>query len=440
MNRDFELLPAGSRVLCAVSGGADSVCLLHWLRGQTDLQLFAAHYEHGLRGEESLGDAAFTEELCAAWGIPCAVEHGNAAAYAKEKGLGIEEAARELRYAFLERTADALGCDRIATAHQADDNAETVLLNLCRGAGAAGLAGIPPRRGRIVRPLLDTTRAEIEDYLREHALPHREDSSNESEIYRRNLLRHRVLPVLRELNPRLSRAILRSSALLREDEACLNAQAEAFVAAHFSGDSLPLRELLELPRALSARVLRRLCPQSLALAHVEAALCFCAGEGLGVLDLPGLRLRREQGRLYLAEEAPVTLPERPLRPGESVFVPEAGLVLHVDCLEYRGEIYDLFKTYLFKCESICGTLTCTGRRPGDRFHPQGRSCGKSLHDLFREAGLTQRERDRTPVIRDDAGVLAVPGYPADERARPEAGDLVLRVQIEETGGQDGESD
>ena len=96
MNRDFDLLPAGSRVLCAVSGGADSVCLLHWLRGQTDLQLFAAHYEHGLRGEESLGDAAFTEELCAAWGIPCAVEHGNAAAYAKEKGLGIEEAAREL--------------------------------------------------------------------------------------------------------------------------------------------------------------------------------------------------------------------------------------------------------------------------------------------------------------------------------------------------------
>jgi tRNA(Ile)-lysidine synthase len=157
------------------------MCLLHWLGNQKDLHLCAAHFEHGLRGEESRRDAAFVAEYCAAHKIPCAVEHGDVAAFAREKGLGIEEAARELRYAFLERTAADWDCDRIATAHNADDNAETLLLNLVRGAGTAGLSGIPPRRGKIVRPLLGFTRREIEAYLNEHEIPHVEDSSNASD-------------------------------------------------------------------------------------------------------------------------------------------------------------------------------------------------------------------------------------------------------------------
>ena len=204
MRPNWELIPSGSRVLCAVSGGADSMCLLHLLSAREDLTVLAAHYEHGLRGEESLRDADFVAAWCAQRGIPCTVEHGDAAAYARDHGMGIEEAARELRYAFLERTADALNCDRIATAHNADDNAETLLLNLCRGAGTAGLRGIPPRRGRIVRPLLDCTREEIEATLRDAGVPHVEDGSNRSLDYRRNRLRHQVLPLLRDLNPRFS--------------------------------------------------------------------------------------------------------------------------------------------------------------------------------------------------------------------------------------------
>ena len=427
-------------MLCAVSGGADSMCLLHWLCSQGDLQVIAAHYEHGLRGEESLRDAAFVEDFCKKNGISCIVEHGNAGAYAGEKHLGIEEAARELRYSFLERTADEQGCDRIATAHNADDQTETVLLNLCRGAGLSGLCGIPPKRGRIVRPLLHVTRREIEEYLLTHSLPHVEDSSNADESFRRNRLRHQVLPVLRELNPRLSETLARSSALLREDAEYLEEQAERFLQEHAIGDGLPLQELLTLHRAISSRVLRRICPQTLEQKHVEAALAFCAGEGLGYLDLPGLRLRREQGRLYFSEESVRILPERIVRAGEILELPEIGLRLRTDQIIYQGEVYDLFKTFLFKCENICGTLYCTGRRPGDRFHPQGRNCGKSLHDLFREAGLTQRERDRIPVFRDERGVLAVPGYPADERVKPERGDPVLRVRIIETGERDGESD
>lgn len=429
MIRDLELLPGGSRVLCAVSGGADSMCLLHWLSTQEDLQLFAAHYEHGLRGEESERDAAFVRAYCAERGIPCAVEHGDAAACARERGIGIEEAARELRYAFLERTAEDWHCERIATAHNADDNAETLLLNLCRGAGSAGLSGIPPRRGKIVRPLLGVTRQEILTYLTENRVLHVEDSSNELDDYRRNRLRHQVMPVLREMNPRFAEAAGRAAALLREDEECLTALAEDFLSEHFDGESLPLAELKRLHRAVASRALRRLSPKTLEQAHVDAALCFCEGSGLGFLDLPGLRLRREQGRLFLNDPVREQLPSRALRAGETLDLPEAGLRLSAEIAEYRGEIYDLFKSCLFKSENICGTLYVTGRRPGDRLHPQGRNCGKSLHDLFREAGMTQAERDRVPVFRDERGVLAVLGFPADERVRPKPGDSVLRIQI-----------
>ena len=405
------------------------MCLLHLLWSRGDLELTAAHFEHGLRGEESLRDASFVESFCREHGIPLVLEHGDAAAYARRKGLGIEEAARELRYAFLEREAERLGCDRIVTGHNADDNAETLLLNLCRGAGAPGLGGIPPQRGKLLRPLLGCTRAEIERYLTEQGIAHVEDSSNESDAYRRNLLRHRVLPVLRELNPRFSQAAGRTAALLRRDEDCLAAQAADFVRREYDEESIGLTELLNLHPAVSSRVLRMLCPKSLGQEHVEAALAFCGGEGLGFLDLPGLRLRREQGRLFFFEVSSAPSPDRPLRPGEELEIPEAGIVLRAELVTWQGEVYDLFKTYLFKFDSICGTLYCTGRRPGDRYHPQGRGCGKSLHDLFREDGLTQAQRDRRPVLRDERGILAVLGYPADERTKAAPGDLCLRVQI-----------
>jgi tRNA(Ile)-lysidine synthase len=121
------------------------------------------------------------------------------------------------------------------------------------------------------------------------------------------------------------------------------------------------------------------------------------------------------------------MPERELVPGERLDLPEAGFRVMSEFTVYTGEIHDLFKTYLFKCENICGRLYCTGRKPGDRYHPQGRGCGKSLHDLFRDKGMTQGERERCPVLRDEKGVLAVLGFPADERVRPQTGDRCLRI-------------
>lgn len=424
-------------MLCAVSGGADSMCLLNMLlskREELGIELEAAHYEHGFRGEESLEDARFVEDFCREKGIYCTVEHGKVAEYARENSQGTEEAARLLRYAFLEKTAGERGCDRIATAHNADDNAETLLFNLTRGAGLDGLCGIPPVRGSIVRPLLDMTRAEIEEYLAKNGIPHREDSSNAGDDYSRNLIRHRVTPVLRELNPRFSESAFRTAELMRRDADYLDATARAFISGNFDGESLPRTALAELHPAISGRVIRILCPKSLSRSHVEAALELCRGSSLGFLDLPGIRLSREQGRIYFGVSEHPVLSERELIPGETLSIPEAGLRIHSSFGRDGGEINDLFKTYLFKFDGICGKMFVTPRKNGDKISPAGRNCTKSLKSLFNESHLTQRQRDLTPIIRDDRGVLAVCGLAVDKRIAAGEKDRVLKIQIENIDG------
>ncbi len=290
--------------MCAVSGGADSMCLLHWLKERREeygFSLLAAHYEHGLRGDESLRDAAFTREQCEMLGIRIVVGKGDVAAFAEAQKLGIEDAARTLRYRFLEETADRLACDRIATAHNLNDNAETVLMNLCRGAGTRGLAGIPPVRGRIVRPLLWTSREEIETYLDVHRIPHIEDSSNRSDDYTRNRIRHQIIPLLMEENPSFLSAIGRTAELLREDDACLCREAEAFLREHRKGNSIPSKALLRLEPAVAARVVRTLCGRGVSMERTLALLRFAEGTERGILEIPGQKIRRQHGQLYFNE-------------------------------------------------------------------------------------------------------------------------------------------
>ena len=427
------LLPPSSRVLCAVSGGADSMCMLHRLKAlekELAISVCAAHFEHGIRGEESVRDCRFVQEYCQAQDIPFICEHGDVPAEAERRGLGLEETARLLRYDFLRRAAEALGCDLIATAHNADDNAETLLLNLVRGAGSQGLCGIPPRRGNIVRPLLDMTREEIEQYNALHAVPHVEDSTNASDEYSRNLLRHKVMPVLRELNPEFSRRALSAAALLRRDGEYLDAQAEEFIREHFDGQSVGIAALKELDRAVSSRVIRRLWSATLYEKHMEAVYALTEGSGLGFADLPGGRMRREQGRLYFTAPETAQIEEMPVRAGETLLLPRAGLKISAKFDTFPGEIHTPFKTYCLKNEKLCGTLRCTSRRPGDRFSPAGRGCTKTLKALFTDAGMTQRERDLTPVFRDDNGIAAVMGFGIDSRFAAKPGDTVLRLDIE----------
>ena len=425
------LPPDGARVLCAVSGGADSMCLLALLRALGGFDVAAAHFEHGIRGEESLRDCAFVEDYCRAEGIPLFVEHADVPAYAAEKGLGLEEAARELRYAFLEKTAEREGFAFIATAHNAGDNAETVLLNLARGTGPRGLCGIPPRRGRIIRPLLGLRRAEIENWLAAHGVPHVEDGTNADESLSRNRIRRRVVPELRALNPAFEEAVARTGRLLRRDGDCLDALARDFLDRHFDGESLPCAELLALHEAVSSRVVRLLTDSALEEKHVEAVLELCRGNERACLDLPGARLRCERGRLYRAPDEAAGIPETPLPPGERVVLEGTGLTVFTEIVEADKEIHSPFKTYLLKYETLCGDLTVSSPRPGERYRPAGRGCTKTLRSLFAEQKATQREKRLTPVFRDGEGIVLVPAFGAAERSAPDGkGGRLLAVTIE----------
>lgn len=434
-----KLLPPGSRVLCAVSGGADSVCMLHMLyelRQELEIELFAAHYEHGLRGEEALRDAAFVEDCCKKLGICFKLGHGDVPAFAREKGMSIEEAARHLRYDFLQKTAAEFGCDRIATAHNADDNAETVLFNLSRGSGALGLRGIPERRGMIVRPLLHMSRGEIESWLSERGLAFVHDSSNDSDDYSRNLIRHRVMPALKSINPACTAAIASAGQLLAEDEDFIQSEARGFIDRHFDGESLPVAELKGLHRAVASRVFRMMSKKSLSREHVESLFALLEGSGLAYADLPGMRVCREQGRISFGQgEAAQPLPERELQPGDELYLPSAGLHIKAELGTFNKEINGLFKTYCFKYESICGIIKCTARKAGDKYRPAGRGCTKTLKSLYLESRMTQRQRDGYPVFRDEKGVVAAYPFPQAERTLPQKGDRVLYITIERETGE-----
>lgn len=244
----IDTIARGARVLCAVSGGVDSIYLLHRmteLAAQRGFTVGCAHFNHGLRGAESDRDEAFVRAQCAHLGVPFYAGRGDVASV---RGMGTEGAARQLRYAFLTDCAAAHGYDWIATAHTADDNAETLLLNLARGCGLRGLTGIPPQRGKLLRPMLDTTRAEAEAYLAEHGIAHVDDSTNASDAYARNRIRHHAVPALESVNAAFVQHAADTAALLREDERFLGGLAAEFLAGQTPAEGIPTAELLALPR------------------------------------------------------------------------------------------------------------------------------------------------------------------------------------------------
>lgn len=437
MNIDFASLK-DKKILCAVSGGADSMCLLHLLHSE-GTEVTAAHFEHGIRGEESVRDMAFVESFCKEQGIPFVCGRADVPAYAAENTMGLEEAARKLRYEFLEQMRRELGLELIATAHNADDNAETLVFNLTRGSGTMGMRGIPPRRGDIIRPLITVTRAQIEAYLEENKVPHVEDSTNQSEDYTRNLIRRRVMPVLREINPRFAEAAGRTSLLCTRDEDCLSAMAADFVREHYDGESIPMDKLTALHPAIASRVLRQLLP-GLGMEHVEGLLRMGAETGLRELEVPGRKLHIQQGRLYFRALECESLPTRRLETGKELLLPECALSVLAEISVYMGEVNDLFKTSYIKYEMI-GTDLCIGsRKPGDRLRPLGRGCGKTLKALFMEQKYSQRERELCPVIRDEKGILMVYGIAMDERCRLKKGEKALKLSFRKIKSDTGEKD
>ncbi|MCI2106458.1 MAG: tRNA lysidine(34) synthetase TilS [Intestinimonas sp.] len=440
LTREYGMLPQGGTVLCAVSGGADSMCLLHRLLALSSdggFTVAAAHYDHCLRGEESARDANFVRAMCGKWGVPLTVGSGDVAGEAVRRKQGVEETARRLRYTFLRRTAARVGAERIATAHTADDNAETLLLHLVRGTGLQGLGGIAPRRGGLIRPLLTTTRAEIEQYLVEHHIPHVEDSTNANQAYTRNRLRHQVLPVLRALNPRFVEDTAAAMARLRADNDCLNARAAQTVLPARETEAglfFPAARIAREPDPVAARAARILLARAgdgsgkCSAAHLTALVALCrSGDPSASLSLPGgITARRSYDLLWLAREK-LPAPFAPVSLCTDGITEPAGtgwlILCHPAVCPPSSPKRDRF---FLAGSAMEHGVTVRPRQSGDVLRLPGRRT-KTLKKLLVEEKVPRWVRDRLPVLAGASGVLAVAGIGPAEGALARPGEAAFEL-------------
>lgn len=426
--RQYSLFSQGDRIAVGVSGGADSVALLRFLaalRPQFGWDLVVCHIHHGLRGAEADRDECFVRALAEQLGLPCAVSRIDAAALALRDHISVEEAGRMARYAFFAQTAGEGG--RIATAHTLDDSIETVLMNLVRGTGLRGLCGIPRIRGNIVRPLLDCTRAEVEDYLGALGQPYCTDSTNLTDDYTRNRIRHDILPRLCALNPNFPGAMARMLPRLAAQQAltdCLAAQSAQQLQAACGG--LSRQGLSALPEPVCDRLLLRLLEQN--RLPVSAAAVERMTETLrtgGKLDLAARSwFFVAQGDLAAVIYAPpggippvpVPLPQEET-PVILPFSPQKSLKLTL-CNKIVANTSEKFNISLLKyaidCDRIKGYSFMRTRRPGDTFIVGKKQL--SLGEAWAAAGIPALLRPALMVLADEQGVLWAEGIGSSSRA------------------------
>lgn len=420
-----SLFSPGERVLVAVSGGPDSLSLLHVLHHERDIlglaAIEAAHLDHGLRGAESAAEAVWVAAWCSMRGIPCHLGKTDVAARAKSQNCSKQEAARFARYEFLDTTAAALGSSKIATAHTQDDQAETVLLNILRGTGLDGLRGIPETRGRYIRPLLNVTRREIEAYCLKHGLEPRRDPSNLSpDHYTRNRVRLDLLPQLaREYNPAISRALLRLSEIAGRDRDYLHQQAEIALsdaALSIVPGKLVLKtsSLTSLHPALLRYALRR------AVEQVRGS-----AEGIGYRPIEELcRQITERGdqncSLTLQGLFPQPACDVLLTSGtvtlkrEAAIVPTARWQIHITLVPLHAEYTAKIDARTVDRQS----LHIRSWEYGDKITPIGLGGHhKKVSDIFTDAKVPRAERINIPIICDKNGLIWIAGQMLSDRVK-----------------------
>ena len=437
---DLTGLPRHGLVVVGFSGGADSTALAHWLMGKIDPErMVLAHLNHMLRGEEAEHDEAAVRAFAGQMGLRLVVSRQDVKALAEQQGMGLEECGRELRYRFFQSLVTGED-DRVLTAHTADDNAETVLFHLTRGTGLSGLCGIPYRRGNILRPLLRVSREEIEAYCKQFGLSFVTDSSNFSGAFARNKIRLEVLPILKELNPRLIQSMSQTAELLTRDRQFLKAEGEKLLAAAKTEYGLSVSVLRDAEEALQRTALRLWLAENGCTEpekkHLDALL-LCLGQG-GAVSLPGdLTVRRAQGVLSLSgnrEAQPfsvtISLSEQTEEVPFSAKLSLPGnrtLILEekpVEDTKNSGKEWKKVHNLLFQnaldYDIMFGnlltgrTLTVRTRREGDRFSPAGRKVTKSLKQVFQEQGMPPARRESAVLLELDGTLIFCEGAGAAE--------------------------
>ncbi|MBI4730311.1 MAG: tRNA lysidine(34) synthetase TilS [Acidobacteria bacterium] len=419
------MLAGGETVLVAVSGGPDSLCLLNCLARLARplrLRLHVAHFDHRLR-DGSEKDAAFVARQARRLGLPFAA--GAADSVDRPPGTSPEEAARERRLAFLEHAADSVGAARIATGHTLDDQAETVLMRLVSGTGRRGLGGIPPVRGRYIRPLIDVSRAEAAAFCRSLRLAPRIDPTNADLAFRRNAVRAEILPILaKRFNPRIAETLARSADVWRDEDAFLDERAREAIAFERAGDEvrIEVERLRALPAALRRRAVRAGAPDLGADGTERLLEMALSGETGPSIHLPlGLRARVEYGWLVLGREPDRPAAARPVRlevPGQTDIAWWGGRIAVWARTERPDRWPDGRRACVVDAARVALPLWARRMRPGDRFRPFGLGRSKKLGDFFTDEKVPRAERARVPlVVAGDGKVVWVVGHRVDDRFR-----------------------
>lgn len=427
--RDHRMVRPGERVLIACSGGADSIFLafsLLRLQENLGISLALAHFNHRLR-EGAAGDEEFVREMAGLWGLPLTAGAADVREYKRRNRMNLEEAGRLLRYDFLERTADGIGARKIATGHTLDDQAETFLMRLFRGAGLTGLSGIVPNlEERIIRPLIQVEKGEILEVLRREGISFREDPSNRDRRFLRNRIRLDILPRLqKDLDGGLIRRLGGTAILLMEDERLLRALAADTLKTHRPRPGfLETAALNKLDRALARRVvrefLRRDCGGLRGKTRADVDSILDMKEG-GIIRLHGgVRVRKERGRIRVLSG------KTPPPPGSfrrfwdgasSLRIGEAGLLVTSEERERAGAeswVSDNEREVFLDLDRLAFPLDVRSPLGGDLFRPLGAPGRKKLKEAFRERDVPPSERPSRPVFVSGGEIVWVQGLPAGE--------------------------
>jgi len=439
--KKYRMLSGQERVLVALSGGPDSVCLLYVLKDLKEefrLDLSVLYVDHGLRPEEAVGEKEFCKNLCAKLKLPFLTKSIDVKSYAEEMKLNKQEAARKLRYRVFDDTAHEINAGKVALGHTADDQAETLIMRLLRGSGPAGLSGIPPVRGKFIRPLIAIQRKEIKQYLEGERIDFIVDSSNLKKDYLRNKIRLSLMPLIEEMNPNIIDTLSRTAAIFREEERYFEILVARTLMKLISRKTdshieLFLSPLVAMEKIILRRALRRAIDETkglrgISFVHIEDIIeLIKMGRAGDRLYLPhGMRAIKAYSTFTLTSKPPVRLSTYSLEvPGETV-LKEAGILLHASILENQEIETKDFRTsapdfhpattqVLFDVDKLNFPLIVRPRKEGDFFYPHGFGKKKKLQDFFVDEKVPRDERDAIPLIVSGEDIVWVAGYRGDER-------------------------
>lgn len=428
----YNMLTVADHVLVGLSGGPDSVCLLyllHLLKPEYKLKISAAYIDHGLRPEDIPKEIEFCNLLCKSLDIPFHTKAVDVKTYAVQEKINLQEAARILRYASLEQISLLIKAHKIAIAHNADDQAETVIMRLLRGAGPAGLSGIHPVRKKIIRPLIEVEREEIENFLREKNMAYITDPSNESLKYLRNRIRYTLMPIIKSISPQAIKIISKTAEILREENDYINITVSKTLMRLISRKTDQKVELFCNPmEPLNIVILRRALRvaidgvrdlRGITFEHIEEIIKLIKnGKPGDRIYLPkGIRVIKGYSTVVITAEPPQRLSTYEVTQPGDIFLKEASVVLSLKEIkrEELPNFGDGKNTIYLDMDKLKFPLIIRARRPGDYFYPFGFGKRKKLQDFFVDEKIPRDERDIVPVIESNGSIVCIAGYRLDDR-------------------------